>query len=143
MFPINTVVAEALKVQRKRKKDCRGGLVAPSISLDPVVFQKVKEAIANADAQQKHLMLEELQRQLYLELDSPSGATRLKSLALIDYLFLRSYVFRTLVCKDLRTIVSCSQSPGFPFARPRIKAPKDYQVEVGDASLRMIEKWYI
>lgn len=150
MFPINAVIAEALKVKRKRKRDgshlhpAAVGSRSPPLSLDKAVLLQIRDAVQReGDEMQKRIMLEEVHRQLFLELRRGPFSSRLKSLLLVDFLFTRSTVFRDLACQDLRTLVGCSQCAGLPFLkREDIRTPaKEYQVEVRDASLRMIEIW--
>mgnify|MGYP003386671495 FL=1 len=163
MFPINAVIADALKVKRNRQIDrgrqldrgdndsCQQQLPQspPPLSLDKEVLGQLRAAIQGTqsaeDQVQKQRTVEEVQRQLFLELRSGPFSSRLKALLLIDFLFTRSPVFRTLACRDLRTLVGCSQCAGIPFVRREdIRTPpRDYQVEVRDASLRMIDTWYV
>jgi hypothetical protein len=144
MFPINAVIAEALKVKKKRKVDRDRENPGVSLSVDKTVLQQLKAAIRGG-GEHAGEQLQEVQRQLFLELDSPSGAGRLKALQLIDFLFLRSPAFRArLQSQHLRTLVGCSQAAGLPFVGAlRSAAPRDHQAEVRDASLRMIEIWCV
>ena len=157
MFPINMAITEATKVKRKRKRgDGRAEAPpGPSLQVDTELLRQLKAAVRGAGEgkggrQQQHVMLEEIRRQLVLELDSPSGATRLKALQLLDTLFLRVPAFRALACQDLRALVSCAQTdlgsggsrqlPGVARGSRR-EPPKDHRAEVKAAALRMLEVW--
>jgi hypothetical protein len=143
MFPINSVIAEALKVKRKRMLTNSSSTTPSPLLLDKSVFCQLRAAVKGADHDHRDLLLQELKIQLFLELGSAHGAVRLKALVLLDFLCMRVPAFRALVCapKDLRALVGSSQSAGLPFLSAQRSAPKDYQAEVRAASLRMIETW--
>lgn len=158
MFPINTLIAKALKVKRKRKgggtgAEALGACQAPTIEKE--VLRQLKVAVLGEsgsqgtphDAQeQMHRVLDELRRQLFLELGSTSGIARLKALQLLDVLFRHSAVFRVMACSELRTLVGCAQvsgSRGLLFHGAECAPPKDRQGEVRAVSLRLLEMWYV
>ena len=166
MFPINVAIAEALRVKRKRKASeavARGvsgsGLGSQPLEVEPALLQQLKAAVRGGgggggggdgggeqSGEQRECLLQELNRQLVLELGSPSGATRVKALQLLDVLFRRVPAFRALACRHLRAIVSCAgvgpQLAGLgPSAGAQHAPPKDHQQEVSAAALRMIEVW--
>ena len=168
MFPINVAIAEALRVKRKRKASeavARGVSGSGSgsqpqprpqpLEVEPALLQQLKAAVRGGgggggggeqSGEQRQCLLQELNRQLVLELGSPSGATRVKALQLLDVLFRRVPAFRALACRHLRAIVSCAgvgpQLAGLgPSAGAQRAPPKDHQQEVSAAALRMIEVW--
>jgi hypothetical protein len=169
MFPINVAIAEALRVKRKRKASeavARGvsgsgsGSGSQPLEVEPALLQQLKAAVRGGggggggggdgdgeqSGEQRQCLLQELNRQLVLELGSPSGATRVKALQLLDVLFRRVPAFRALACRHLRAIVSCAgvgpQLAGLgPSAGAQRAPPKDHQQEVSAAALRMIEVW--
>lgn len=157
MFPINSIIADALKVKRKRKADGRSS--ADSLSVDETVLQQLKAILkgnmdthAQEQTQQQRLsekkhLLEEVHRQLMLQAtSSSSGVVRLKALQLLDFLVTRCPPFRTLACgtSPLRALlvgtVGLSFSSGI---NQPSSPPRDRQIEVRGTSLRMVEMWYV
>eukprot|EP00603_Paraphysomonas_imperforata_P001903 CAMPEP_0114413272 /NCGR_PEP_ID=MMETSP0103-20121206/767_1 /TAXON_ID=37642 ORGANISM="Paraphysomonas imperforata, Strain PA2" /NCGR_SAMPLE_ID=MMETSP0103 /ASSEMBLY_ACC=CAM_ASM_000201 /LENGTH=481 /DNA_ID=CAMNT_0001581337 /DNA_START=98 /DNA_END=1546 /DNA_ORIENTATION=- len=149
MFPINAAIADALKPRRKRKHENSGIQVdQPPPSVDKELLCHLKAAVRAEGGHRQQFLLDELRRQLVLELDSPSGASRLQALQLVDVLFLHVPAFRTLICQDLREFVGCAQasvgSAGAGSVAGRgvqRSPPKDFQEQVRAATLRMLEKW--
>lgn len=76
-------------------------------------------------------------RQLALHLEKEHAQIRLAVLQLLDVLFMRSHVFRTLVAEKFQFILNlCLGSPDKPLPRP-----KHHAVLLKELALRCVQRW--